>query len=166
MKIVLIVIPLLVILYISYWWFIARNQPEYPPLMISNDDPLMKEAHGKARDSLTQFRSLLVQHPSSGRVKIPFKTSSGQREYLWAEVRNLSNVDIEVFYITPPVSHTGKLERIHTHSLNDIADWIVRLPNGTYAGGFSMRVMFQRAREQFGSLPPELEAEERKYVEQ
>jgi uncharacterized protein YegJ (DUF2314 family) len=145
---------------------VARNVPQFPPLSISDDDPLMKEAEKKARGSIEQFRSLVAEYPSSGRVKVPFQTNAAQTEYLWAEVRKLNDRDVEVLYITPPVSHTGKLERIHTHSIDDIVDWAIKLPNGNFVGGFTMRVMFKRGREQWGSLPPDLAAEESKYVEQ
>ena len=61
------------------------------------------------------------------------------------------------------MTHTGRLERLHTHRVADLTDWQVELPSGRYAGGFTVRVMFVRGREQWGSLPPELEAEEKKY---
>ena len=160
-----VIVAVLVAAYLAWWWFVARNRPAVPPLSIAEDDPLMEEAKGKARDSLGRFRALAAQYPDAARVKIPFRTSGGQLEFLWAEVRRLGDRDVEVLYITPPVSHSGKLERVHTHPLTDIVDWAVTLPTGNYAGGFTMRVMFQRGREQWGSLPQELAAEERKYVE-
>ena len=70
---------------------------------------------------------------------------------------------MEVRYLTPPVTHTGRLERLHTHPVSDLVDWQVELESGKYAGGYTMRVMFVRGREQWGSLPPEVEAEEKKY---
>lgn len=159
------VVAALIAGYLAWWWLVARNRPAFPPISIAEDDPSMEEAKGKARGSLGRFRALVAQYPDAARVKIPFRTSGGQLEFLWAEVRKLSDRDVEVLYITPPVSHTGKLERIHTHPLTDVVDWAVTLPSGNYAGGFTMRVMFQRAREQWGSLPPALAAEEGKYVE-
>jgi uncharacterized protein YegJ (DUF2314 family) len=162
---VLVIVAVLIAAYVAWWWFVGRNRPAFPPLSIADDDPLMEEAKRKARDSLERFRTFVTQYPDAGRVKIPFRTSGGELELLWAEVRKLRDRDVEVLYITPPVTHTGKLERIHTHPLTDVIDWIVTLPNGSYAGGFTMRVMFQRGREQWGSLPPALAAEERKYVE-
>jgi hypothetical protein len=42
---------------------------------------------------------------------------------------------------------------------------MIQLPSGKYAGGYTMRVMFVRGREQWGGLPPQLEVEEEKYVD-
>ena len=97
-------------------------------------------------------------------MKVPFVTSSGVREFLWADLRKLGADDMEVLYLTPPVTHTGHLERVHTHPIADLVDWTVVLPDGQHLGGYTMRVMFVRGREQWGRLPPELEAEEKKYV--
>ena len=71
---------------------------------------------------------------------------------------------MEVRYLRPPVTHTGRLDRLHTRAVADLVDWQVELPSGAYEGGFTMRAMFVRAREQWGTLPKELEAEEAKYA--
>ena len=146
------------------WWrffYIAR--PEVPPLSIAPDDPLMKEAVVKAKESIPRFRELAAQSNKGIRVKVPFVSSSGTTEHLWAEVLSIRDSQMDVRYLTPPVTHTGRLERLHTHPVADLTDWQVELPSGRYAGGYTMRVMFVRGREQWGSLPPELEAEEKKY---
>lgn len=148
----------------AWWWFVARNFPAYPPLDIADDDPLMEQAKAKARASVSMFLQLLSTHPKSGRVKLPFRTSSGITEFLWAEVRSVEGDSLNVLYLTSPVSHAGRVERIAQHALSEIADWSVELPNGSYEGGYTMRAMFVRGREQWGSLPRELEAEERKYA--
>ena len=98
-------------------------------------------------------------------MKVTFVSSAGTTEYLWADLLSLSDTQMEVRYLTPPVTHTGRLERLHTHAIADLEDWQVELPSGTYEGGFTMHAMFTRAREQWGSLPPGLAAEERKYVQ-
>jgi uncharacterized protein YegJ (DUF2314 family) len=124
----------------------------------------MAEAIERARGTLDQLRHLHSAPNTSVRVKVPFLTSAGVRELLWADVRRLGEEDVEVLYLTPPVTHTGRLERIHVHPIADVVDWQVELPDGAYRGGFTMRVMFTRGREQWGSLPAELEAEERRYA--
>lgn len=97
------------------------------------------------------------------RVKVPFVSSSDTTEHLWAEVLSLRDLQMEVRYLTPPVTHNGRLERLHSHAVDELTDWQVELPSGSYAGGFTMRVMFVRGREQWGTLPPELAAEEMKH---
>src|SRR5262245_7198252 len=134
------------------------------PIPISDDDPEMLAARRRARDTLGEMR-LLHSQPNSGvRLKVPFVTSSGVRELLWAELRDLRAEDAQVLYLTPPVTHTGRLERLHVHPLWDVVDWQVELPDGRYRGGFTMRVMFARHREKYGQLPAGREAEEKRYL--
>jgi uncharacterized protein YegJ (DUF2314 family) len=149
----------------AWWWFIARNRPSFPPLVIADDDPLMLEAHRKARESIPRLLELFEGAREATRVKLPFVSSSGETEHLWAELLKVDGQAIDVRYVTPPVTHSGRLERLHTHSIADIEDWIVTRDPDHYIGGYSMRVMFRRGREQWGELPPELAAEESKYRE-
>ncbi len=164
---ILIIITLalvgVVVLVFVWWRFFYIARPTVAPLTIAPDDPLMKEAMRKAKDSIPLFRELAAQPNKGIRVKVPFVSSSGTTEHLWAEVLSLRGSQMEVRYLTPPVTHTGRLERLHTHPVADLTDWQVEIPSGRYAGGYTMRVMFVRGREQWGSLPPELEAEEMKY---
>ena len=152
------------VLFLYLWGrFFHIARPAFPPLEISDDDPQMEEARLKGQSTLNQFRELYRAPHRGARVKVPFVTSSGTREFLWAEVRQLGKQDVEVLYLTPPVTHTGRLERIHRHTLSDVVDWQIERLDGSYLGGFTMRVMFVRGRQQWGSLPPELEAEEQRY---
>ena len=97
-------------------------------------------------------------------VKISFTTNGGQIEHLWAEVLRFSEGSVIVRYLTPPVSHTGKLERVHEHPLADIEDWMVIDKHDRIHGGYTQRVMFEQARKQWGGLPPELEKQASRYV--
>ncbi len=152
-----------VLLFAVYWRYFHIAVPDFPPLSIKEDDPLMAEAIQKAKASLGTFTALLGKPNHQGRVKVPFVSSTHQTEFLWAEVLEFKDSRMKVLYITPPVTHEGRLERVHEHPISDLVDWSVTLPSGNYAGGYSMRVMFVRGREQWGSLPPELESEEKKY---
>ena len=146
------------------WWrFVPVARPAFPPLPFADDDPLMATARQQARDTLDRFLALYAQPHRGTRCKVPLLTSAGMREYLWAEVRKIVGSNVELLYLTPPVTHTGRLERIHTHQLADVVDWQIELPDGSYHGGYTMRAMFVRAREQWGALTPALEAEEKRY---
>lgn len=160
---VAIVIALLVAARIAWWWFIGRNVPKFPPIHLDPTDPEVVAARQNARDSIPRLKELFALHPSSANIKIPFTTSSGTTEFLWAQILSWGNASIRVLYLTPPVTHTGRLEREHTHSESDIVDWVVQLPSGKYAGGYSTRVMFAKAREIYGELPPILASEEPNY---
>jgi uncharacterized protein YegJ (DUF2314 family) len=161
---VLLIVAALVVLRVLWWWFVGRNVPKYPPLAIDDNDAAMLAASEKARGSLDRFRALFEARPKESQVKIPFATSGGQIEHLWAEVLNFSEASLTVRYLTPPVSHSGKLERVHDHPMSDIEDWVVIDQQGQIHGGYTQRVMFERAREEWGRLPPELEIQASRYV--
>jgi uncharacterized protein YegJ (DUF2314 family) len=147
-----------------WWWFVGRNAPKYPPLNIADDDPAMLAAYVKARASLARFRELFGGGMKECQVKVPFVTNSGEREHLWGEVLKLGDTSITVRYLTPPVSHSGKLERVHEHSISDVEDWVAITQTGEIHGGYTQRVMFERARELWGVLPRELDEQASKYV--
>jgi hypothetical protein len=149
---------------VALWWrFFHVARPALPPLALPPDDPLLREATRRATESLGRFRELLGRPHQVAHAKVRFVSNAGETELLWSEVRALRESEIEVLYTTPPVTHTGRLERLHTHPLTDVVDWQVETPEGLYEGGFTVLAMFARAREQWGSLPPELEAQERRY---
>ena len=161
---ILSIVVAIVALRLLWWWFIGRNVPKFPPLAIDDNDPAMLIAREQARNSIDQLRVLIASDVKESQVKVPFKTNGGQIEHLWAEVLNIDESSITVRYLTPPVSHTGKLERVHKHPISDIEDWAVINLRDQIHGGYTQRVMFQRAREQWGGLPPELEEQASRYV--
>ncbi len=160
---ILIAVSLLVV-WVLWWWFVARNIPKYPPIDIAEDDPAMLNAIDKARASLDRFRELYSMGMKDVQVKIPFKTNAGETEHLWAEVLSLNETTVSVRYLTPPVSHTGKLERLHEHPISIVEDWVAFAESGDIYGGYTQRVMFERGRELWGALPPEFEKQESRYV--
>ncbi len=163
LSITLVVLVVAIAALFLWWRFLYIAGPEMPPLSIDPDDPLMAEAMRKAADTIPRLRELHAQPNNGVRVKVPFVTSSDTKEFLWAEVLSLNSEQMQVRYLTPPVTHTGRLERLHTHPVSDLVDWQVELPDGKYIGGYTMQVMFIRGREQWGELPPQLQAEESKY---
>ncbi len=93
-----------------------------------------KRLSERPKDSIPNFREL-ASHPNRGiRVKVPFVSSTGTTEHLWAEVLSFRDKQMEVRYLTPPVTHNGRLERLHTHAVADLTDWQIELPSGRYAG--------------------------------
>ncbi|MES1241187.1 MAG: hypothetical protein ABUT39_06160 [Acidobacteriota bacterium] len=145
---------------LARWW---SSQTEIQPLDISPDDPLMVEAMAEARRSLDRLRELAPRRPGAAHVKVRFAADSGDTEFLWAELRELHEHDMEVFLVNLPATHSEKLERLRTVPLDDLADWQVELEDGRFEGGGTMRVLFLRAREQWGELPPEMVDLERRY---
>ena len=118
-----------------------------------------------AKNSIDKFRELSGQEMRELQVKVKFVSNSGETEHLWAEVMKLGESSVDVRYLTPPVTHSGKLERLHTHPISDIEDWVAINNDGNIYGGYTQRVMFERARETWGELPPELKQQESRYVD-
>ncbi len=161
-KVVIIVIVFIVI---AVWWMFFRvARSAVPPLTIDENDPLMLEATQQAKSSLKQFLELYRQRPQHASVKVPLTTSGGKTEFLWAAVLGLEGKNVKVRLLTQPVNHTGKLERLHTYDIQYVVDWSVEMEGGKIHGGYTMRVMFKKGREQWGDLPDELKKEEQKYL--
>jgi uncharacterized protein YegJ (DUF2314 family) len=158
-----LVVGTVAVVTLAGWLYWRVPRPKYPPLALEPDDPMLVDAVNQAKATLATFRDMVAAPHREAQVKVPFVTSSGTAEFLWAEVLTLRDADVDVRLLTPPVTHTGKVERLQTFPVDQLQDWMVILPDGKYVGGYSMRVLFKRGRELWGSLPPELEAEERKY---
>jgi uncharacterized protein YegJ (DUF2314 family) len=146
------------------WLQMRSSSPAVPPLEIDQDDPEMVAARQHAKETIADFLSLYRQFPKGAAVKIPFVSSSGVTEFLFAEVDGVREEKLEVRLMTPPVTHTGRLDRFWTVPTTDIVDWVITMPDGKKNGGFTMRVMFKKGREKWGDLPKKLKEEELKYV--
>lgn len=162
MKILGIIILVMIGGYVLFQFF-RPNRASQPPLDISDDDPDMKNAMAAAKSSIAEFISLYAKYPEGAMIKVPFVTSIGKKEYLAADVLEIKGTQINVRLATPPVTHTGEVDRLRTYEINELVDWIIVLPGDKREGGFTMKVMFQKARQQWGELPLELANEEAKY---
>jgi uncharacterized protein YegJ (DUF2314 family) len=160
----LMVLVCFIVAVFLWWRFFRSPRPRLMPLEIDPGDQLMQEAMKKARTTIEDFRRYLDSDHRSANVKVPFETSSGNTEFLWAEFLRFRGAQMEVRLTTPPVTHTGRVERLREYPVSDLVDWVVELPDGRYAGGYTMRVMFVKGREQWGMLPEELLKEEKKYL--
>lgn len=151
------------ILGLVWWVFFRIPHPKIPPLTIDENDPLMIEAIKAAKESINEFVVLFNKYPDSSQVKVPFQTSTGRTEFLWAKVKEINDLNLTVFLLTPPVTHNGQLDRNQSYNIENIIDWVVFQENEKAKGGFTMRVMFKIAREKWGQLPENLLEEEKKY---
>lgn len=158
---------LLIIGAVAGVWAVARwssPRPEFPPLPTAPDDPLLLQAMAEARASLPQFLALARASTDSAIVKLHFVSNSGQVEHLWAEVLDVvSDDELKVRLVTPPVSHTGRLDRVYTCRLSDLEDWQARDAAGARHGGYTQRAMFAIARREGVQLPKKLQAMEKEY---
>lgn len=150
------------------WLFLRWKspRPEFPPLQTSPDDPLMIDALANAKSSIAEFMKRLREPKESALIKLRFVSSSNQVENLWAEVLEiLSETEIGVRLVTPPITHSGPLDRLHRCSLEDIQDWQVRDTDGKIYGGFTQRAMFAIARRDGVRLPKKLLQHEHEYAD-
>src|SRR5258708_3831945 len=109
---------------IFIWFrFFYSPLPQMPPLAIAPADPLMAEAIQKATATIPVFLALHAQPNKGAEVKIPLVTITDVKEYLWAEALSVNGDKLNLRYLTPPISHTGTLERLHTHPVSDLVDW-------------------------------------------
>src|SRR5688572_27281399 len=134
---------------VGVWLYVRWRspRPEFPPLNTSPDDPLMLEALAKAKATSREFLALLRAPYQNALVKLLFVSSTKQVEHLWAEVQSVvSDTDLDVLLVTPPVTHSGPLERRYICKVGDIEDWHVRDQAGKVHGGFTQRAMFAIAR--------------------
>jgi len=147
-----IVVALALILFYRFYY----AHPAFPPLPTDPDDPLLQEARDKARESLPQMLDLYGDFPEQTLVKIKFITNSDQVEYLWGELKEIQGNEARIFLATPPISHSGKLDRNMVVEIDKLEDWQVTDTDGNIYGGFSQRAMFKIARQNFGKLPRKL----------
>jgi len=124
----------------------------------------MIDASAKAKSTLNDFRALLLQPRQNAVVKLHFVSSTEQVEHLWAEVLEvLGENELGVRLATPPITHSGQLDRLYRCTFDDIEDWQVRDASGRVHGGFSQRAMFAIARREGVKLPKKLLAQEKEY---
>ena len=151
---------------VAVWAYVRWRspRPEYPPLETSPDDPLLIEAMAKARGSLDRFWALARAPHDHALVKLRFVSSSQQVEHLWAElVQVVSDDELEVRLVTPPVTHSGHLDRLWRCKRDDLEDWQVRDKDQKFHGGYSQRAMFAIARRDGVKLPEGLLEQEAIY---
>lgn len=159
---ILVALVIGVVVWLFMRWKSPR--PDFQPLKTDHDDPLMVEALANARAGMAHFLELLRAPKDSALVKLRFVSSSNQVEHLWAEVLEvLGPQELGIRLVTPPVTHSGSLERLQRCELNDIEDWQIRDANGKVHGGFTQRAMFAIARRDGVKLPKKLLEHEHEY---
>lgn len=160
---ILLIIFGVIFIIVIYWFYFRIHRPEIPPLNIDENDPLMLKAINDSKSNIEEFKNLYSTNPNNAQVKIPFHSSTRQVEFLWGEVKKFENSRLDVFLLTPPVTHDGKLDRNQSYKLEDIIDWAFFMNDGKIKGGYTMKVMFEIARREWGELPDKLKLEEQKY---
>ena len=159
-----IIIPILIIIGLWVYFKVISPRPKYPPLETDPDDPLLKAAMKKAKETIDEFKELYKKYPEDAFVKLYFVSNTDNVEHLGAHVEEMTDEEIKVVLITPPVTHKGHLDREYTCTFDDIEDWQITDMEGNIYGGFTQRAMFEIARNKGVKLPKELEKMEKNYV--
>ena len=93
-------------------------------------------------------------------------SSEEQVEHLWAEVLEVASDDkLKVRLVTPPVTHSGELDRLYTCKVSEIEDWQARDASDRICGAYTQRAMFAIARRDGVKLPKKLLELERDYAD-
>lgn len=154
-----------VVTILGLWlYFKVMQRPKFPPLATDPDDPLLKSAMEKAKDTIEEFKELYKKYPKDAFVKLYFVSNTDNVEHLGAHVEAMNNKELKVILMTPPVTHKGPLNRLYTCTFDDIEDWQVTDTEGNIYGGFTQRAMFKIARTKGVKLPKELLKLEKQYV--
>lgn len=135
------------------------NKKYLDPVWVNDSDPEMSKAMEDAKNNINEFLDIFNEKGEDPQVKIPFTTSSGTREYLWAQLLEMNDGVLKVFLLTPPVTHDGQIDRNQTYKLEDVVDWcILPLGHKNRKGAYTMRAMFKIVRSKNnGVLPKDFE---------
>lgn len=132
---------------------------------VSDDDPLMTSAKARARETIPELRDLFPEHDQDSMVKFLFHNDSGTKENLWADLVSLSGDSAKVYIRTPPVEHTGDLDRKQEILVDDIVDWQVEMRDGSIRGGFTNFAMFKIFEREEGYLHPKLRPQMQRFTD-
>jgi uncharacterized protein YegJ (DUF2314 family) len=142
-----------------------KHNQEPPPLVIAPDDPLMLNARTQARATVDELRTYFARFPRTCSAKVPFLTDGGRTEHVWSQILALGSSALRVSLVNRPLTHKGRIPGEVEVQLDQIDDWEVTLPDGKIGGGYTTRVMFIRAQEQWGKLPAEMAEHQTRYLE-
>jgi len=121
---------------------------------VANDDPIMQQAVQRAKETFGEFRTLYPAHREDSMVKFRFKTDSGATENLWGDLLELEETRAKVYVRTPPMQHSGTLDRTMEIDVDGIVDWQIELRDGTLRGGFTNQALFRIFERQEGYMHP------------
>jgi uncharacterized protein YegJ (DUF2314 family) len=133
-------------------------------IQVSNDDPVMQEALEKARQTVPLFLGkVFPEHRQDSMVKFRFKTSSGEVEYLWADLLEVNGDKLRVYVRTPPLHHDQPMDQSHEICLDEVMDWQVECRDGAIRGGYTNRALFTIFEREQGYLHPKLRMQQARF---
>jgi len=151
----LVAILLGVVVVHQFWERLVFRPYDYLGAMpVAEDDPIMQQAVQRTRDTLGEFRKLYPAHRDDSMVKFRFKTDGGTTENLWGDLLEFEEARAKVYVRTPPIQHSGALDRTMEINVDDIVDWQIELRDGNLRGGFTNQALFKIFERQEGYMHP------------
>lgn len=126
------------------WWLMSEPSPR-GPLRLRTADPWFEAARTEARRTVPEFRRLLAEHPGRGMVKQRVNRPDGIYRGRWADVREVSERGVEGVLRGP--------NRPVDIAWNEIEDWQITLPDGTFAGAYTVMAAWKVRERHFGGMP-------------
>lgn len=115
------------------------------------DHPAMAEAKQKARAAVPELRRLFAENMKIA-VKGPLDPRNAE-EKLWMGVNALDERKARGVMISSPIQSNRQEGGPAELPLDQLEDWLAELPDGTYRGGFGLKVLFAHAKDEYGALP-------------
>ncbi len=115
------------------------------------DHPAMNEAKAKARAAIPELRRLFAENVKVA-VKGPLDASNPE-EKLWLGVNALDERKALGVMISSPIQSLRQEGAPAELPLEQLEDWLAELPDGSYRGGFGLKVLFAHAQDEYGALP-------------
>jgi uncharacterized protein YegJ (DUF2314 family) len=140
--------------------FLARRLLVPRSLDLRPDDPAMLAATAQARANLGVFDSLREEPDRQGFVKFTLEVEN-ETQRLWGQVESQGEDGYVV--VTSDTPAEGQETGSVPVPLAKVEDWQVLRADGSIEGGFTQRVIFEKAREAWGRLPKAYEREEARY---
>lgn len=163
-RIVVIVIGAFAVHFI--WERIFHSPYDYLGAMqVSLDDPIMKDAVQRAKETWPAFVAVYPEHREDSVVRFRLRNDRGAVENVWGDLLELTPAEAKVYLRTLPVEHSGPLDRNMTVPIEDITDWQLEFHDGTLAGGYTNRAMFKIFERQQGYMHPKFEKHMSRFVE-
>jgi len=144
-------------------WALRRGRSRVT--VVATEDPLMREASEKARAAVGEMRKLFAEPGREVMVKYPLETTTGEIEHVWGVLTALTETEMTVTLITPPMGGKPKTPPPFTMPLDKLDDWHVRLPDQRIRGGFTTQAQIRIARRAGQKVPAEIEAMQSQFID-
>lgn len=142
--------------------FLAARIAGPPPLNIDPDDPDMRAAIERARASLDVFDGRLEAGDAEAYLKYAIG-EEGSQEHVWAQVLGAEEGGYRVELVSQPIDSRFAAPEAFVLGRDAVEDWQLLHRDGSIEGGFTQRVLFDKARATWGKLPGALASEEKRY---